>query len=109
MEQQYTFEELNKKTVEELRQVAGGIEAEELHGYSTMHKEHLLQVLCGVLKIDAHVHHVVVGIDRRTVKGQIQELKAQREVALKARDHGKLKRIRRKIHRLKREIHKATV
>ncbi|HUT25797.1 MAG TPA: hypothetical protein VM492_15780 [Sumerlaeia bacterium] len=109
MEQQYTFEDLSKKTVEELRQVATGIEAEELHGHSTMHKERLLQALCKILKIDAHAHHVVVGVDKRAVKGRIQELKAQREAALKARDHGRLKRIRRKIHRLKREIHKATV
>lgn len=105
----YTYEELSKKTVAQLREIAQGIEHEALHGHSAMHKEHLLPALCKALGIDARVHHVAVVANKREIKVQIRKLKVKRETALQAHDHKQLKAVRRKIHRLKRQLHKAAV
>jgi DNA-binding IclR family transcriptional regulator len=105
----HTWEELHDMTVTRLREIAAGLEHEELHGYRTMHKEQLLPALCHALGIEDHAHHVVVGIDKSAIKAKIRELKVQRDAALAAGDSKQLKRIRRRIHRLKRELHKATV
>lgn len=105
----FTFEELRTKTVAQLREIARGIEHEALHGHSTMHKEHLLPVLCAVLGIEAHEHHQVKGINKGEIKAQIQKLKLERDAALDAHDHKQLKAIRRKIHHLKHGIRRATV
>ena len=105
----YTFEELRHTRVVDLREIAKDIEHDALRGYSTMHKEELVNALCTALGIEAHVHHEVVGIDKARVKARIRDLKAQRDAALQAKDRVQLKRLRRKIHRLKRRIHKATV
>jgi hypothetical protein len=104
----YTYAELHKKTVDELREIAKGIEHDAVQGFSQMNKEHLLPALCTALEIDVHAHHEAVGIDRPAVKAQIRALKAERDQALAARDHQGLKRVRRKIHRLKRVIRAAT-
>ena len=37
----YTYEELKKKTVAQLRKIASGVEHEAVKGYTQMHKEHL--------------------------------------------------------------------
>lgn len=105
----YTFEELHAKTVAQLREIATGIEHDALSGYTTMHKEDLLQALCTALGIEAHVHHEVVGIDKAKIKAQIRELKQQRDSAVASGDKKELKQIRRRIHRLKRKIRRATV
>lgn len=105
----YTYEELNGMTVAALKEVAKDIEHDALHGYTTMHKDHLVPALCEALGIEAHVHHEVVGIDKAAVKAKIRELKNQRDAAVAARDHKQLKVIRRRIHHLKRKMHKATV
>jgi len=106
----YTWEELHKMPVKRLREIAEDLgEHEELHGYSTMHKENLVPALCHVLGIEDHAHHEVVGVDKTAIKARIRELKARRDEAVAAGDAVQLKRIRRKIHRLKRELHKATV
>ena len=105
----HTYDELHAMRVAQLREVAAGIEDDRLSGVSTMHKEHLLALLCQVLGIDAHAHHEVVGVDKRTIKGQIKELKKERDAALEAHDSVQLKTVRRKIHHLKRRLHKATV
>ncbi len=105
----HTYEELKHTRVADLREIAKGLDHEAVQGYSTMHKEELVQALCTALGIEAHVHHEVVGIDKASVKAKIKALKAQRAEALEAKDRVALKRIRRKIHRLKRRIHKATV
>ncbi len=106
---EHTFEELEKKKVAELREIAEGIEHDALHGHTTMHKDQLLKALCTALGIEAHEHHDVVGIDKRAIKLQIRELKAKRDAALQAHDHAELKLVRRKLHRLKRKIRAATV
>ncbi len=94
-------------TVAQLRDVAK--ENGEVHGYSSMHKEHLLHEICAVLGLEEHVHHEVKGIDKASIKARIRALKAEREKYLAAHDRVQLKRVRRRIHRLKRRIHKATV
>ena len=105
----HTYEELHAMTVAQLREVAKDMDNEELRGYSSMHKEDLLKVLCQTLGIEAHVTHQVVGLDKTKVKGEIRQLKQQRQAAIDSGDHKELKRIRRQIHRLKRQIRRATV
>lgn len=106
---EYTYEELHKKTVAQLREIADGMDHELLQGHSTMHKADLLQRLCEALGIEAHVHHEVVGINKSKTKQEIRKLKAKRDQALEKHDHKKLKELRRKIRGLKRKIRKATV
>ena len=106
----YTWEQLHKMPAKKLREIAEGLgDHDELHGYSTMHKENLVPALCHVLGIEDHAHHEVVGIDKASIKAKIRDLKVQRDEALAAGDSVQLKRVRRKIHRLKRKLHKATV
>ena len=105
----YTYEELRHKTVAELREIAAGTEHEALQGYTQLNKEHLLQALARAFNIEAHQHHEVKGVNKADIKSKIKELKKQRDEAIEAQDHARLKSVRRQIHRLKREIHKATV
>ena len=104
----YTYEELKHKTLADLREIAKGIEHDAVQGYTQMNKDHLLQALANALGIQ-HEHHDVVGIDKRSIKARIRELKTQRETAIAAHDRAQLKVVRRTMHRLKRRIHKATV
>ena len=104
----YTYEELKHMTLADLRDIAKGNEQEIVQGYTQMNKEHLVGALAKALGIQ-HTHHDVVGIDKRSIKARIRELKTQRATAINAHDHAQLKVVRRTIHRLKRRIHKATV
>ena len=105
----FTYEELKKKSVAELREIAKGLEHEAVKGYTQLNKEHLLVALCQALQIDTHEHHRVIGLEKTKVKGKIRQLKQIRTEAIAAHDHARLKNLRRQIHRLKRKIHKATV
>ncbi|NIR42659.1 MAG: hypothetical protein GWN99_02105 [Gemmatimonadetes bacterium] len=106
----YTYEELKKKPVSQLREIAEEQgDHEELHGHLTMHKHELLPALCKVLGIEAHEHHDVVGIDKSAIKAQIKALKTKRDAALEAKDYDALKEARHKIKRLKRKVRRATV
>lgn len=105
----YTFEQLHKMKVADLRNVAKDLEHEELHGYTTMHKEQLVPALCHALGIEDHVHHEVVGLDKTSIKKQIRENKKIRDEALEAKDKEKLKVARTKISRLKKKLRQATV
>ncbi|MBD3320358.1 MAG: hypothetical protein GF350_04600 [Chitinivibrionales bacterium] len=105
----YTFQDLKHKKLDELKEIAKGIDHEAVQGYTQLNKEHLVEAICTALSIDMHAHHEVVGIDKGAVKGKIKELKQNRDEALTAGDHSRLKVIRRRIHHLKRRIHKATV
>lgn len=105
----HTYQELHDMTVAQMRDLAQGVEHEAVAGYSTMHKEDLLQALCTAFGIEAHVHHEVVGIDKAAIKRRIRQLKLERQKAIDAADGKELKRIRRQIHRLKRTIRKATI
>jgi len=104
----YTFEELKHKTVNELRDIAKGIEHEAVQGYTQLNKEHLLTAISKALGLP-HEHHDVIGVDKAAIKTRIRELKKKRDEALSAHNHSELKVVRRTIHRLKRQIHKATV
>jgi hypothetical protein len=101
----YTYHELKDKTIQELRDIAKGVEQHDaVQGYSQMNKEHLLPALCKALGVTIHEHGAVVGIDKPALKAKMRELKKQREAAIDAKDHGALKSVRRQIHALNREI-----
>ncbi len=106
----YTWEDLHKMPVKKLREIAEEVgDHEELHGFLTMHKEHLVPALCHALGIEDHAHHEVVGVNKAAIKAEIRDLKKRRDEALASKDSVELKRIRRKIHKLKRTLHRATV
>jgi DNA-binding IclR family transcriptional regulator len=100
----YTYHELKEKTIQELREIAQGVEHDAVQGFSQMNKEHLLPALCKALGIDTHEHHVVVGIDKPAIKVKMRELKKQRGQALAAHDGDALRSVRRQIHHLNRQI-----
>jgi len=105
----HTYEELKKKTVAELREIAASTDHEAVKGYTQLNKEHLIKALCTALKITMHAQHKVVGVDKKGIKNRIKELKAIRDKAISEKNHSDLKITRRKIHKLKRKIHKAMV
>ena len=100
----HTYEELKKKTVAELRELASGLQHEAVQGYTQLNKDHLLPALCKALGIDTHEHLAVVGIDKPAVKAKMRELREKCEVAREAHDHELLKSLRRQIHGLNRQI-----
>jgi hypothetical protein len=101
----YTFHELKAKTIQELREIAKGVENQDaVQGYSQLNKEHLLPALCKALGIDTREHHEATGIDKPAIKSKMRDLKAKRVEALEAHDHGALKSVRRQLHRLNRQI-----
>lgn len=99
-----TYHELREKTIAELRDIAKDIAHDAVQGFSQMNKEHLLPAICKALNIEMHEHHAVVGIDKPGLKLKIKMLKKERDAALEARDHGRLKNVRRQIHRINRDI-----
>lgn len=108
----YTYGQLHKMTVGELREIAKGLDDERLQGHSQLHKEQLLPILCQVLGVETHAHHEVVGIDKTAVKQKIRALKTQRDeiIAAKSADaRSELRDVRRKIRRLTRRLRRATV
>lgn len=105
----YTYEQLSKMTAAQLRDIAKDIQHDAVHGFSTMHKEKLVPAICTALGIDAHIHHVVVGLDKAKIKLEIRTLKQKRIAAAAAKDEVQLKAIRRRIHHLKRALRKAMV
>ena len=107
----YTYEELKKKTVDELREIAKGIDSDAVKGYTQMNKEHLLPAICKALGIDTHVHHhhhAAAGVDKTALKAKLRQLKAERDKALEAHDHAQLKAVRRHMHRMRRKLRAAT-
>ncbi len=100
----YTYEELKSKSLQELRDIAKGVEHDAVKGATQMNKDHLLPGLCKALGIDAHEHHHAVGIDKPALKAKMRELKKQRDAAVEAHDSDKLKMLRRQLHGLNRQI-----
>ena len=101
----YTYHELKGKTIQELRDIAKGVENQDsVQGYSQLNKDHLLPLLCKALGIDAREHHDVVGIDKPAIKAKMHELKQERRSAIDAHDHDRLKSIRRQLHHYNRQI-----
>ncbi len=107
----HSYEELRKKTIEELREMAKGIEHDAVKGFTQMNKEHLLPALCAALGIEVHkhAHHEAIGIDKAKLKARMRALRLERAKALEARDASRLKAVRREYHRLNRRIRAATV
>lgn len=105
---EYTYEQLNKMRVAQLREIAAGSGQDDLKGVSTMHKEKLLPLMCKVLNIEIPHHHVV-GINKTGIKQQIRRFKTQRDEAILQKDKNKLREAREQIHRLKRELRKHLV
>jgi DNA polymerase/3'-5' exonuclease PolX len=107
----HTYEELKKKTVEDLREIAKGLDQEAVKGFTQMNKEHLLPAVCKALGVDMHKHphHEPVGIDKAKLKARMHALKAEKEKAIEAGDVARLKAIRREYHHLNRRIRAATV
>ena len=105
----HTYEELKKKNVSELREIAKGIEHEAVQGFTQLNKEHLLKALCTALNIELHVHHKVKGVDKAKIKKDIRELKKKRDEAIKSKDSEEQHKARRKIRYLKKVLRKATV
>ncbi|MBN1399033.1 MAG: hypothetical protein JXA06_13450 [Bacteroidetes bacterium] len=105
----YTYEQLSKLNVTELRKIADGIEHEALHGHSTMHKEKLLPALCKALNIEGHAHHTVIGINKSGMKAEIKKWKRERAAAVAGKDYVKLAEIRQHIHNLKGKLRRSIV
>ncbi|MCX6546091.1 MAG: Rho termination factor N-terminal domain-containing protein [Acidobacteria bacterium] len=102
----HTYHELKDKTVFDLREIAKEIQHDAVQGYSQMNKDHLLVAICKALNIPIHEHHDVVGINKAALKARIRVLKKERDAAVEAHDHAKLKAIRSHIHGLDRQIKK---
>jgi hypothetical protein len=102
----FTYHELKEKNIGQLREIAKDVKHEAVQGYTQLNKEHLLAALCTALNIPVHEHHDAVGIDKASVKAKVRALKKEREAALAAGDHAKLKALRRTIHGLNRQIKK---
>jgi len=106
-----SYEELKKKTIEDLREIAQGLDAEAVKGYTQMNKEHLLPAVCHALGIDVHrhPHHEPVGVDKAQFKARMHALKAEKQKAIEARDVAKVKALRREYHHLNRRIRGASI
>ncbi len=107
----YTYEELKKKTIEDLREIAKGLGEDSVKGYTQMNKDHLLPALCKALGVDVHKHphHEATGIDKGKMKARMHALKAEKQKALGAKDSARLKAIRREYHHLNRKIRAASI
>ena len=105
----HTFHDLKKMKVNELREVAKGIEHEAVQGYTQLNKEHLLEAVCKALNIDMFEHHHAEIANKAAVKNQIKAFKKKRDEAAAARKYAEHKFALRMIHALKRKLHKATV
>jgi DNA-binding IclR family transcriptional regulator len=107
----HTYEELKKKTIDELREIAKELEHEAVKGYTQMNKDHLLPAVCKALGIEVHrhPHHEAAGIEKVALKARMRALKAEKEKAIGAGDHARLKAIRREHHRLNRRIRAASI
>jgi hypothetical protein len=105
----YTYDELSKMNVADLRKIADTIDHDAVKGHSTMHKEKLLPALCIALNIEAHAHHHAVGIDKSKLKLEIRSWKKKRDDALKSKDYTKLEESRQHIHNLKGKLRRSIV
>ena len=95
----HTYEELKKKTVAELRDIAKDIQHDAVQGFSQMNKEHLLPAICKALGIEAFEHHAAASAEKERIKARMRALKAERsKMASGSGDSEKLHAIRREYH-----------
>lgn len=104
----HTYDELQKMTVAQLREIAEAQDSDDLRGFESMHKVPLLQALCKALGVDSHEHYAAKGIEKAAIKVQMRELKVARNAAIEGHDHTALRVVRRKLHSLNRKIRRAT-
>jgi hypothetical protein len=100
----YSYEELRKKTIAELRDIAKDVHHDAVQGYTQLNKEHLLPALCLALGIDAHAHHAAHGEIKFTTRGRLRELRTKRQQAITTGDRETLKAIRREYHHLNHKL-----
>jgi hypothetical protein len=103
----HTYEELKKKTIADLREIAKGIEHEAVQGYTQLNKEHLLPALCKALGIDTHAHHAAALAEKAAVKAKMRELNAKKAKAVESGDHDLVRQLRRHYHRLNHSLRTA--
>ena len=102
----YTFHELRKKTLAELKEIAAGIDNEAVKGYTQMHKDHVLKAICTALAIDMHEHHVAHLDRKQTIKARLHALRRERDEAIGAHDPQRLKKVRVQMGRIKHWLRK---
>ena len=101
----YTYHELKEKTIQDLREIAKGVENQDaVKGYSQLNKEHLLPALCKALGIEHAHHHVEASFDKSKIKARMTLLRAERNKALEAHDSERLKAVRGELHTLNRRL-----
>lgn len=96
----YTYEDLKKKTIAELREIAKDIQHDAVQGYTQLNKDHLLPALCKALGIDAHEHHAAAIAEKAALKTKMRELKMARAKALTSGDSDQVRQLRRQYHAL---------
>jgi hypothetical protein len=96
----HSYEDLKKKSLAELRDIAKDLQHEAVQGYTQLNKDHLLPAVCKALGIDMHLHHGAHAASLGGVRHRMKELKVKRQAAVEAHDHAALKAIRREYHRL---------
>ena len=106
----YSFSDLKRKTVAELRDIAKGLSHEAVQGYTQMNKERLLPAICKALGIDAELHHhVETGFDKAAIKARMRVLHGKRDEALETHDLMTLKALRQELHALNHRLRAHTV
>ena len=95
-----TYEDLKKKTVAELRDIAKGLTHDAVQGYTQMNKEHLLPAICKALGIEAHEHYSAANAEKTMIKSKMRELKTAADKARLAGDYEKAHELRRAHHHL---------
>ena len=103
----YTFKELKKKRVAELKEIASGIEHEAVKGYTQLTKDNLLKAICEALSLEMREIHEVKGLDKSKIKAEIKKLKKKRDKAIEAKNKTELKNIRLQIKNFKKQLRKA--
>ena len=94
----HTYEELKKKTVADLRELAKDMQHEAVQGYTQMNKDHLLPALCKALGIDAHEHHAAALAQKTALKAKMREIKAAQAQAQARGDEALARSLRRQYH-----------
>ena len=91
----HTYEELKKKTIAELRDLAKDIQHEAVQGYTQLNKEHLLPALCKALGIDSHAHHAAAIAEKAAVKARMREINAEKATGPRERGRDLARQLRR--------------
>ena len=96
----HTYEELKKKTVAELRDIAKDIQHDAVQGFSQMNKEHLLPAICKALGIEAFEHHAAASAEKGRIKAGCARSRQSGPSCLGSDDSEKLRANRRQYHAL---------